>query len=97
MGERRIATDEQLLVGALSGLLMTMIASNESGDTALSVSAELRGNEVIISITDDRAGTDLPSRIIGSARVVAGIGGTVTIATDSSTRVLLAFPVAADN
>ena len=97
VGERRIATDEQLLVGAISGLLMTMIASSESGDTALSVAAELRGNEVIISLTHDSAGTDLPSRILGSARVVAGIGGTVTIATDSSTRVLLTFPAAADN
>lgn len=97
VGERRIATDEQLLVGALSGLLMTMIASSESGDTALSVSAELRGNEVIISLTHDSAGADLPGRITGFTRVVAGIGGTVTIATDSSTRVLLAFPAAADS
>jgi hypothetical protein len=94
VGERRIATDEQLLVGALSGLLMTMIASSEAGDTMVTFSGELRTNEVAFTLIQDRAAAvDLPRRLTGFTRVAAGIGGAVTMAADPTTRVGLTFRV----
>jgi hypothetical protein len=97
LGDRRIATDEQLLVIALSGLLMTMIARTETPAAVVTVSAEQRGNDVVFSLTPgadtDRDWTRDAERL-GFTRVVAGIGGRVTTpSTEPGGRVCVAFPV----
>jgi hypothetical protein len=96
LGDRRIETDEQLLVVALSGLLMTMIARTEAADAVVTISAEPRGNDVAFTFTPT-AETDpywaRQAERLGFTRVVAGIGGRVTIPTPEADRVCLTFPV----
>lgn len=96
VGDRRIATDEQLLVVVLSGLLMTMIARTEAEDAIVTISAEPRGNDVVFTFTPG-ADTDpyWPRQAdrLGFTRVVAGIGGRVTIPSPESDRVCLTFPI----
>ena len=94
VGDRRIATDEELLVGALSGLLMTMIASSEPTDSVVAISAESSGNEVAFTITHGSdIDTDWTRRLVGLTRMVNGIGGAVTIPPNSLNRVSLTFPI----
>jgi signal transduction histidine kinase len=96
LGDRRIATDEQLLVVVLSGLLMTMIARTEAADAVVTISAEPRGNDVAFTFTPS-AETDpywaRQAEGLGFTQVVAGIGGRVTIPTPEADRVCLTFPV----
>jgi hypothetical protein len=97
LGDRRIATDEQLLVVALSGLLMTMIARTEVADAIVTISAEPRGNDVVFTLTPS-ADTDpdwtRQAERLGFTRVVAAIGGRVTIPTvEPIARLCLTFPV----
>jgi len=96
LGDRRIATDEQLLVVVLSGLLMTMIARTEAADAVVTISAEPRGNDVAFTFTPS-AETDpywaRQAERLGFTQVVAGIGGRVTIPTPEADRVCLTFPV----
>jgi len=96
LGDRRIATDEQLLVVVLSGLLMTMIARTEAADAVVTISAEPRGNDVAFTFTPS-ADTDpywaRQAERLGFTQVVAGIGGRVTIPTPEADRVCLTFPI----
>jgi len=96
LGDRRIATDEQLLVVALSGLLMTMMARTEAGDAVVTISAEPRGNDVAFTFTPS-ADTDpywtRQAERLGFTRVVAGIGGGVTMPSAGADRVCLTFPI----
>jgi hypothetical protein len=97
LGDRRIDTDEQLLVVALSGLLMTMIARTEAGDAVVTVAVEQRGNDVVFTLTPS-ADTDPDwagqAERLGFTRIVAGIGGRITIpAGERIARVCLAFPL----
>jgi hypothetical protein len=96
LGDRRIATDEQLLVVALSGLLMTMIARTDAADAVVTISAEPRGNDVAFTFTPS-ADTDpywtRQAERLGFTRVVAGIGGRITIPPPEPDRVCLTFPI----
>ena len=91
LGELRIVTDEQLLVGAMSGFLMAMIGGNETADAVVIVSAEARGQEVTFTFNGGNEGGDWVRQAAGYTRVVAGIGGTATLPADSSSRVSVAF------
>ena len=97
LGDHRIATDEQLLVVALSGLLMTMIARTEAADAVVTVSAEPRRNDVVFTLTpcaDTDSDWTRQAERLGFTRVVTGIGGRITIpSAESIARVCLTFPV----
>jgi hypothetical protein len=71
VGESRMAVDEQLLVTALSALLMATIGLSEEGsDMLVSVSAESQGGDVVFSIGQDLAGAP-PAWAADSLAVVA--------------------------
>ena len=95
-GDRRIDTDEQLLVVALSGLLMTMIARTEAGDAVVTVAVEQHGNDVVFTLTpspDTDPGWAAQAERLGFTRVVAGLGGRITTPSVEMARVCLAFPL----
>ena len=94
LGDGRIVTDEQLLVGALSGLLMAMISGSEAADAVVVVSAETRGHDVTFTFTARDENGDWACQLAGFTRVVSGIGGVAALPADSSSRVSVTFAAA---
>ena len=91
LGEGPIVTDEQLLVGALSGFLMAIIGGMEASDGVITVAAESRGQDVTFTFTAGTEVGELARQVAGFTRVVAGIGGTVAL-TENSRRVSVICP-----
>lgn len=92
LGDGRIVTDEQLIVGALSGFLMTMIGGIEATDDGITVTAESRGQDVTFIFALHNEGIEWVRHVDGFTRVVAGIGGTVALRGETPSRVSVTFP-----
>jgi hypothetical protein len=99
LGDARILVDEELLVSALSGLLMAMMAlAEEHSDLVLTLSASARANEVVMAMEQD--GVRAPSNwaadavpVAAAARIVAACRGTIAAtATASGTDIVLVLP-----
>jgi len=99
LGDARILVDEDLLVSALSGLLMAMMAlAEEHSDFAVTVSATERASEIVVAITQDvvRAPSNWAAEAVpvaAAGRIVAACRGTLAAtATASGTDILLVLP-----
>ena len=99
LGDARILVDEELLVSALSGLLMAMMAlAEEHSGITLTVSATARAGEVVMAMEQD--GVRPPSNwaadavpVAAAARIVAAFRGTIAAtATASGTDIVLVLP-----
>jgi hypothetical protein len=98
LGQSTIAVDEDLLVSALSGLLMATLAlSEEQPSFAVTISAESRGSEITFAIVQPYA--EPPSNwsvewpVVSAARIVAAFKGRlVMIAAQSGTDVRVVVP-----
>jgi hypothetical protein len=100
LGDARILVDEELLVSALSGLLMAMMAlAEEHSDFAVTISATARASEIVIAMAQD--GVRAPSNwaaeavpVAAAGRIVAACRGTIAAtATASGTDILVVLPV----
>ncbi len=84
VGDSRIAADEELLVGALSGLLMSVIGLSDAPGLHVTVGAESARGEVVFWAVQDQVGApaaweqSLP--VVAATRVVAAHGGRIAIA-----------------
>jgi len=99
LGAARILADEDLLVCALSGLLMATIAlAEEHAVFSVTVSAVERGGEIVMAIAQDavRAPANWATEAVPVAAagriVVACRGKIAATVTASGTDILLAFP-----
>ena len=99
VGDVRVQADEDLLVNALSGLLMATIAlADDQSPFAVTASAGRRGDEVVVAIAQDlvRVPSNWATEMgpVASARhIVAACGGRLTAsATASGTDVRVALP-----
>ena len=87
VGDSQVVADEELLVGALSGLLMATIALTEEPALTVTLAAEARGNEIAIVISQDQVrppsnwATEWPAA--GAARIVATCNGRVAMTTNA--------------
>jgi hypothetical protein len=83
VGDSLIAADEELLVSALSGLLMATVALTEEPALTVTVAAETRGNEIAFVISQDQVrppsswANEWPAA--GAARIVATCDGRVAM------------------
>jgi hypothetical protein len=84
LGESRIVVDEQLLVSALSGLLMATISLTEEGsDLVVSISAESHGNEIVFAMAQDLASAPpewatQSVAVVAATRIVVACEGRMT-------------------
>jgi hypothetical protein len=99
LGDARILVDEDLLVSALSGLLMAMMAlAEEPADFAVTVSATERGSEIVVAMAQDvvRAPSSWAAEAVpvaAAGRIVAACRGTLAAtATATGTDILLVLP-----
>ena len=99
LGDARVMADEDLLVNALSGLLMATIAlADEQLPFTVTVSAGQRGGEINVAITQDlvRAPSNWATDTVPVAtagHLAAASGGRITASsTSSGTDVRLALP-----
>jgi hypothetical protein len=87
VGDCMLVADEELLVGALSGLLMATVALTEESSATVMVVAEARGNEIAFVISQEQVRP--PSSwatgwsAVGAARIVATCSGRVAMTTNS--------------
>jgi len=87
VGDSQVVADEELLVGALSGLLMATIALTEEPALTVTLAAEARGNEIAIVISQDQVrppsnwAAEWPAA--GAARIVATCNGRVAMTTNA--------------
>ena len=87
VGDSQVVADEELLVSALSGLLMATVALTEEPALTVTLAAETRGNEVAIVISQDQVrppsnwATEWPAA--GAARIVATCNGRVAMTTNA--------------
>jgi hypothetical protein len=83
VGDSMLVADEELFVGALSGLLMATIALTEEPALTVLVAAEARGNEIAFVISQEQMrppsswATEWPAA--GAARIVAAWNGRVAM------------------
>jgi hypothetical protein len=99
LGDARILADEELLVCAVSGLLMATIAlAEEHSPLSVTVSALERGGEIVMAIAQDtvRAPANWATDAVpvaAAGRIVAACRGRIAAAvTASGTDIRLAFP-----
>jgi len=87
VGDSTIVADEQLLVGALSALLMATIALTEEPILRVTVGAEARGSEIAFSFAQEQVrppanwATEWPAA--GAARILATCNGRLVLTTAS--------------
>ncbi len=100
LGDARILVDEDLLVSALSGLLMAMMAlAEEHSDVAVTVSATERSSEIVVAMAQDvvRAPSNWAAEAVpvaAAGRIVAACRGTIAAtATALGTDILVVVPV----
>jgi K+-sensing histidine kinase KdpD len=97
VGDRVLSVDEDLLLTALSGLLMATVGlAEEQSALAVTVTAEAKGSDVVFSILQEQAAapsnwtTDGP--LTSGTRIVAAFKGRVTMnarSTGTELRVVL--------
>ena len=99
LGDARVLVDEDLLVSALSGLLMaTMALAEEHSDFAVTISATARASEIVMSVAQDavRAPSNWAAEAVpvaAAGRIVAACRGTIAATTTASgTDILLVLP-----
>jgi hypothetical protein len=99
LGDARILVDEDLLVSALSGLLMAMMAlAEEPADFAVTVSATERPSEIVVAMAQGvvRAPSNWAAEAVpvaAAGRIVAACRGTLAAtATASGTDILMVLP-----
>lgn len=97
VGDSMIVADEQLLVGALSALLMATIALTEEPVLRVTVGAEVRGSEIAFSFVQEQVrppaswATEWPAA--GAARILATCNGRLGLTTTSpGTHVRVVIP-----
>ena len=98
VGDSRVAVDEELMVGALSGLLLATIAlQDEQAPLTLTVAVEAHSEEVVFKVSQGQVrassnwGTD-SLLVAAAARIVAASGGrlaVVSVAAGTDVRVSL--------
>ncbi len=97
VADSRIIADEELLICALSGLLMATAGLTEEPTFAITVTAELRGTDVICSIAQDQVRPPSNWRTdwaaAGAARVLATCNGRLAMgATSTGTEIRITIP-----
>ena len=99
VGDARILVDEDLVVGAMSGLVMAMMALGEEHSAfTVTVAATARASEIVMAIAQEVVGA--PSNwatdavlVAAAGRIVTACGGTIdATANASGTEVLLVLP-----
>ena len=85
VGDSRVAVDEELMVGALSGLLLATIAlQDEQAPLTLTVAVESHAEEVVFKVSQGQVrassnwGTD-SLLVAAAARIVAASGGRLAV------------------
>ena len=87
VGDSMLVVDEELFVGALSGLLMATVALTDEPALIVVVAAEARGSEIAFVISQEFVrspshwATEWPAA--GAARIVAACNGRVAMTTNS--------------
>ena len=87
VGDSMLVVDEELFVGALSGLLMATVALTDEPALILVVAAEARGSEIAFVISQEFVrspsswATEWPAA--GAARIVAACNGRIAMTTNS--------------
>jgi hypothetical protein len=97
VGDRTLAVDEDLLVTVLSGLLMATIGlAEEPSTSAVAVTAEAKGADVIFAISQEQAPAPsnwaTATQVISGTRILAAFKGRITTsggATGTEVRVTL--------
>ena len=97
VGDSMLVADEELFVGALSGLLMATVALTEEPALTVRVAAEARANEIAFVISQEHMrppsswATEWPAA--GAARIVATWNGRVAMTTNApGTEIRVAVP-----
>ena len=97
VGESTLIADEELLVCALSGLLMATVALNEEPSFVVTIAAEQRRSEVAFAIVQDQVrpssswASEWPAA--GAARILATCEGRVAMtATATGTDIRIVVP-----
>ena len=99
IGESRIVVDEELIVGALSGLLLATIAlQDDQSELVVTLRAEAQGGEVVFSVTQGqvRAPANWASEaipVVSAARIVEACKGRMAVTgTAAGTDVRISMP-----
>ena len=99
IGDSRIVVDEELIIGALSGLLLATIAlQDDQSGLVVTLRAEAQGGEVVFSVAQGQVRTPanwateaIP--VVSAGRIVEAYGGRITITgTAAGTDVRLSLP-----
>ena len=101
VGESRIAVDEELMVGALSGLVLATIAlQDEQAPLTLTLAVELHAGEVAFTVAQGqvRASSNWTTEclaLLSASRLVAASGGRMAVASAAGgTAVRISLPQA---
>jgi hypothetical protein len=99
VGDSRIVVDEELMVGALSGLVLATIAlQDDQSGLVVTVRAEAQGGEVVFTVAQGqvRATADWATEavtVLSAGRIVEACGGRMAVAaTAGGTDVRISLP-----